>query len=92
MHHHRISGASPPAPSRVSAEHECQRRVLLELVTNPPPEGDDVSRLAAVLHERRHDVEAAIDALVAVGLAKRDVHTARPTAAALRFDALWPAL
>jgi len=67
-----------------------QRWVLLELITAPPAEGDETAKLAFGLKELRADVEASIDALVAAGLAVRDGDRARPTAAALRFDELWP--
>jgi hypothetical protein len=46
--------------------------------------------MAFGLKELRPDVEAAVDALVAAGLALREGDNVRPTAAALRFDALWP--
>jgi hypothetical protein len=65
--------------------------VLLELVTSPPPDGDDVPRLAAVLQEPRRHAEAAVEVLVDVGLATRDGRVVRATPAAMRFDALWPA-
>ena len=64
--------------------------MLLELITVPPPEGDDISKMAFGLKELRRDVDAAVDALVAAGLALREGDSVRPTAAALRFDTLWP--
>jgi hypothetical protein len=90
MQDHPNLGAVSGAPSPGSIEHRVQRWVLLELVTVPPPEGDDISKMAFGLKEQRPDVEAAVDALVAAGLAARDGDAVRPTAAALRFDALWP--
>ena len=90
MQDHPNPGAPHDAPSRGSLEHRVQRWVLLELVTVPPPEGDDISKMAFGLKELRPDVEAAVDALVAAGLALRQGDNVRPTAAALRFDALWP--
>ena len=56
----------------------------------PPPEGDEIAKLALGLKELEADVAAAVDALVAVGLADRDGDRVRATAAALRFDELWP--
>jgi hypothetical protein len=91
MQDHPNPGAPPSVPPRDSADHEAQRWVLLELVTDPPAGGDDINRLADVLRERPDRIAAAVDALVAVGLATRDGHSVRATAAALRFDALWPA-
>ena len=79
------SGARPPD----GMQHRVQRWVLLELITAPPPEGDEIAKLAFGLRELRADVEAAIDALVVAGLAVRDGDRARPTQAALRFDELW---
>jgi hypothetical protein len=64
--------------------------VLLELVTSPPPEGDDIGKIASSLDELRSDVEAAVSELIDSGLATRDVDTVRATPAALRFEALWP--
>jgi hypothetical protein len=81
------SSALPPG----SLEHRVQRWVLLELVTAPPPDGDELDDLAYGLDELRPDVEAAVRSLVDVGLAERDGQRVRATAAALRFDALWPA-
>jgi hypothetical protein len=90
MQDHPNPGAPSSAPSPDSVEHRVQRWVLLELVTAPPPNGDDVDKLAYGLDELRPDVEAAVRALVDVGLAVRDGQCVRATAAALRFDALWP--
>jgi hypothetical protein len=91
MQDHPISGAPTGAPSPGSVEYELERWVLLELVTSPPSEGDDVPRLGAVLQERQRHVETAVDALVEVGLATRDGRVVRATPAAMRFDGLWPA-
>jgi hypothetical protein len=77
------------APTPDSVEHRVQRWVLLELVTTPPHGGDEISRLALGLDELRPQVEAAVDALVDVGLAERDGETVRASAAAWRFEALW---
>ena len=90
MQDHPNPAAPADAPSPGSLEHRVQRWVLLELVTAPPAEGDEISKLAWGLKELVADVEAAVDALVAAGLAVRDGDRVRPTPAALRFDALWP--
>jgi hypothetical protein len=91
MQDHPISGVPTGAPSPGSVEFEVQRWVLLELVTSPPPQGDDAPRLAAALQERKQHVEAAVDALVDAGLAARNGRAIHATPAAMRFDALWPA-
>jgi hypothetical protein len=67
-----------------------QRWVLLELVTVPPVEGDEISKLAFGLKELVPDVQAAVDELVAAGLAVRDGDRVHATPAALRFHQLWP--
>jgi hypothetical protein len=91
MQDHPISGVPRCAPSPGSVEFEVERWVLLELVTSPPPRGDDVPQLAAALRECERHVEAAVDALVDVGLATRNGPAIHATPAAMRFDALWPA-
>jgi hypothetical protein len=90
MQDHPICGAPEGVPSPGTPEHYVQRQVLLELVTTPPPEGDQLGQLAFALKESRRDVEAAVRELVDAGLVERDGDTVRATAAALRFDALWP--
>ncbi len=90
MQDHPNPGAPSGAPSPQSVQHRVQRWVLLELVTAPPPERDAIAKLAWGLRELEADVEAAVDALVHAGLATRDGDRVRPTAAALRFDDLWP--
>jgi hypothetical protein len=65
-----------------------QRLVLLEIVSFPPPEGDEIAVMAHRLREPLDEVEAAVDSLVSVGLAQRDGQTVRATAPAVRFDEL----
>jgi hypothetical protein len=77
----------PPAPHR----HQLKRWLLLELVSYPPAEGDDLEYLTRTLQEQRPHVQAAVDDLVRDGLAKRDGVRVRASTAAWRFDALWPA-
>jgi hypothetical protein len=77
-----------PAPRH---RHQLKRWLLLELVTYPPAEGDDLEYLTRTLKEQRPHVEAAVDDLVRDGLAERDGARVRASAAAWRFDALWPA-
>jgi hypothetical protein len=90
MQDHPNPEAPHGAPSPTGVEHRVQRWVLLELITAPPVEGDEIAKLAFGLKELRADVEAAVDALVDAGLAVREGDRARATAAALRFDELWP--
>jgi hypothetical protein len=91
MQDHPNPRAPSGAPCPGSVEYRVQRWVLLELVTAPPPDGDELDGLIYGLDELRPDVEAAVQALVDVGLAERDGRCVRASAAALRFDALWPA-
>jgi hypothetical protein len=91
MQDHPNPRAPTGAPSPSSLEYRVQRWVLLELVTAPPADGDEIDGLAYGLDELRPDVETAVQALVDVGLAERDGQSIRASAAALRFDALWPA-
>jgi hypothetical protein len=90
MQDHPNPGAPQGASPLTGAEHPVQRWVLLELVTAPPSEGDEIANLALGLKELEVDVEAALDALVEAGLAVREGEWARPTAAALRFHEQWP--
>ena len=84
-----------PTPRRTSGDpphrHQLKRWLLLELVSYPPAEGDDVEYLTRTLEEPRRHVEAAVDDLVSDGLAERDGVRVRASVAAWRFDALWPA-
>jgi hypothetical protein len=82
----RGPGAAPPGEDG----DEAQRQVLLELVTDPPPGGEDAALLAARLGLRTDRVLAALAALSAAGLAACADGMVRATAAARRFDALWP--
>jgi hypothetical protein len=90
MQDHPSRGVRDGAPSVGHGEHSVERWLLLELVTTPPPEGDDLGQLAVALRQSRPDVETAARALVEAGLAECDGETLRASAAALRFEALWP--
>jgi hypothetical protein len=90
MQDHPNPGGPSGAPRPGSVEHRVQRWVLLELVTAVLSEGDGLDRLAFGLKELRPDVEAAVKALVDCGLAERDGDLVRASAAAWRFEALWP--
>jgi hypothetical protein len=90
MQDHPSCAAPEAAPSPGSAEYDIQRRLLLELVTTPPPTGDELGSLAVALSQSRREIEAAVQALVDAGLAERDGDIVRASVAALRFEALWP--
>jgi len=82
----RSADGHPPPRHR----HQLKRWLLLELVSYPPADGDDLGYLARTLEEALPDVQAAVDELVSDGLAERDGDRVRASNAAWRFDALWP--
>jgi hypothetical protein len=92
MRDHPIPGAgiAPGVPVPAADKRELQRWLLLELVTSPPTAGDRLEYLAHALDGSRAAVEAAVGDLVAVGLAVREGDRIRASAAAWRFDQLWP--
>ena len=73
-----------------TAAFDDQRRLLLELLVDPPPDGDAMADLALVLDRPAAAVAAAADALARAGLAARAGDRVRATPAALAFEALWP--
>lgn len=83
MHGHR-TGPPPPGSPAFAA----QRALLLELVVDPPAAGDPVAELPRRLGHARHDVDAAIEELAALGLVHRRAGSVRATAAARRFEEL----
>ncbi len=86
MHRHPSSGDDV----RADRDEELQRRLLLELVVDPPPEGDRIGDLAGRLDASPAELDRAAAALAASGLAVRDDDVVRASAAALRFEELWP--
>jgi hypothetical protein len=90
MQDHPTDGRADGARSAPGQDDELKRWLLFELVCSPPAEGDHLDYLARALKEKRTQVEAAVDALVADGLAERDADFVRASTAAWRFEALWP--
>ena len=90
MQHQPMCGPPEAAPPYGSPRHGIQRQLLLELVTTPPPTGDEVDRLGRALGASRPEIESAVQDLVDAGLAECDGDTVRASTAALRFEALWP--
>jgi hypothetical protein len=88
MHDHPNQGPLSPAPRPGTPARRVQRAVLLELVTSPPANGDIVAVLPTQLDEPAAFVNAAIDALVAVGLAHLHRDRVSASAAALRVEDL----
>jgi hypothetical protein len=86
---HDQPNAGPQAPAPGTREYEVERIVMLELALTPPPYVEDIGSLSAKLEESRADVEAALDALTAVGLTARDETDAWATPAARYCEALF---
>jgi hypothetical protein len=89
MHDDPIASSADGA-SPAGHRGQLQRWLLLELVSYPPAEGDELDSLTRTLKEERAHVERAVDELVSDGLAERHGDRVRASTAAWRFDALWP--
>lgn len=89
MHHHRNDWPAGVARPGTQA-HENQRRLVLELAVEPPPDGDRPADLARALELSTEALEAAADALIAAGLAERRDGRLFPSAATRALDVLWP--
>jgi len=90
MHAHRSDWpdhiAAPGSPA-----FDDQRRLLLELVVDPPSHGEPVAELARRLGRPRTAIRTAARALDRAGLLHRERGTLRASPSALAFEALWPA-
>jgi hypothetical protein len=84
--HPRPSGADPLPPIE-----RAQQLLLLELVVDPPVEGDRIPHLASRLNVTAATLTMAAAALQDAGLAVIDGEVVRASPAALRFEALLPA-
>ncbi|HTE63795.1 MAG TPA: hypothetical protein VK631_25790 [Solirubrobacteraceae bacterium] len=73
-----------------TAAHDDQRLLLLEILVDPPTDGDALADLAAVLGRPPDAVSAAAAALERAGLAERRDDRVRASPTALAFEALWP--
>jgi hypothetical protein len=72
--------------------HEAQRALLLELVVDPPDVGDDLQTLERRLELRSRELDRALRALVAAGLARTAGDRVWPSIAARSFETLLPSL
>lgn len=89
MHHHRND--RPAAVARPGTQaHENQRRLVLELTVEPPPDGDRPADLARALELSTDALEAAAEVLIAAGLAERRGGRLFASAATRALDVLWP--
>lgn len=82
----RLDAIAPPG----TAAFDDQRLLLLELLVDPPEDGDAIADLAAVLGRPEGAVVAAASVLARVGLVERRGPRLRASPTALAFDALWP--
>ena len=69
---------------------EDQRLVLLEILVDPPDEGDSLLELSRTLERSYLRVESAAAALCKAGLARRADDRLVATDAAVALEALWP--
>ena len=92
MRHHRNGGPPSPLPDPYSVEYHAQKIVLLELVVDPPDDGDRLAELIERLGLPPDSVEPAVFALEVIGLAERDVDVVRASLPARYFEYLWPVL
>lgn len=91
MHDHRTPRRPRHVASPDTPAFAAERLLLLEIVADPPPEGDDLAQLAGRLQVPPVQLEAAARSLVAAGLAQlADGSVIRASEAAMTFDALWP--
>jgi hypothetical protein len=90
MQDQRNGRAPYELPDPDSRAYEAQKLVLLELVVDAPAGGDRMEVLCEVLELAHHDVEAAVAALVNVGLAQRRDDIVAASDAASCFEYLWP--
>jgi predicted transcriptional regulator len=67
-----------------------QRLLLLELLVDPPAEGDTIAELATALGRPAAAISTAAAALARAGLAERHDDRVRASETARAFDALWP--
>jgi hypothetical protein len=92
MQGNRNEGAQVELPDPDSVEYRAQQLVLLELVVDPPEEGDRIADLVDRLPPAGDSVGSAIAALERAGLAERRGDVARASAAALYFEHLLPVM
>ncbi len=92
MQGHRNGGRPIRLPDPYSLEYRAQRIVLLELVVDPPADGDRLGELMARLGLPPEAVEPAVTALEVIGLARIREDVVRAPPPARYFEHLWPVL
>ena len=81
-----VEGLAPPG----SDAFDDQRLLLLEVLVDPPTEGEEIGQLAAALGRPPAAIAAAAGALARVGLAEYRDERVRASETARAFDALLP--
>lgn len=92
MPDHRNGGPPSRLPNPYSLEYRAQRIVLLELVVDPPADGDRLGALMDRLGLPPEALEPAVAALEVIGLARLREGVVRATLPACYFEHLWPVL
>jgi hypothetical protein len=90
MHPHRTVPWPEPIAAPGSRRFDDQRLLLLELVVDPPADGEPIDLLAARLGRSRAAIVAAGKVLQRAGLAEIGAGGLRASAPAWAFEALWP--
>jgi hypothetical protein len=90
MHEHRSAGWPQAIARPGTRKYDDQRRLLLELVVDPPADGEPVGLLAAQLDRSRAAITVAARALERAGLAEQGPAGWRASPVARAFEALWP--
>lgn len=80
---------TPRVAPQGTPEYAAQRRLLLELVVDPPTGGDHVADVAQRLDLSPEAIEAAAAVLQDVGLAWRIGRRLAASPSAIAFEALW---
>jgi hypothetical protein len=87
---HRGASPSNGVARAGTPQFEAQRVLLLEILVDPPAEGDALAELATTLAIDDHELRAAAAALEDAGLARLQGDRVHASATARAFDALWP--
>ena len=90
MQHQPMCGPPEAAPPYGSPTHDIQRQLLLELVTHATAGWRRMDRLARALGATRREIEAAVRTWSTPVWPSATATRVRASAAALRFEALWP--
>jgi hypothetical protein len=90
MHAHRTAGPPAGVAHRDTPEFEHQRRLVLELVVAPPPNGDELDALARQLEISSEQLERAAAVLERAGLCVRRESRLFASDQLQAVEYLWP--